>query len=255
MEKLGGRIAIVTGGARGIGAAISRRFAEEGARVVIADVLADEANVLSDEIGDGAACVPLDVRDELAWVAAIEETCRVFGPPTVLVNNAGVLLAKPLVETTLHDWECVVGVNQTGVFLGTRAVASSMIEAGGGSIINMSSVDGLGGMPYMSAYVATKFAVRGLTKVAALELAPHNIRVNSIHPGAIDTPMTHPPGSEFSLDAAFRPIIPLGRVGVPDEVAKLALFLASEDSSYCTGGEFVVDGGWTASVPLPVAAS
>lgn len=248
------RVAIVTGGSGGIGAAIARSFLDEGALVVVADVSPESAASRSEQVDDRFASITTDVCREDDWLQLLERTQRLFGAPTVLVNNAGVLRHGPLIDTTLNEWNEVIGVNQTGVFLGLRTVAPFMIDVGGGTIINISSVDGLAGMPFMGAYVASKFAVRGLTKVAALELAPHGIRVNSIHPGPIDTAMTRVSDSSSAAEAAFKPIIPLGRIGDPAEVARLAVFLASADSSYCTGAEFVIDGGWTASVPLPALA-
>ncbi|SMC80333.1 glucose 1-dehydrogenase [Lentzea albidocapillata] len=246
--RLDGKVALITGAARGQGAAAARRFAAEGARVMITDVLDDQGKELAAELG--AEYCHLDVSSEDGWADAVEFTVATFGDVTVLVNNAGILHFSALADTTLADYQRVIGINQVGTFLGMRAVVSSMKQAGGGSIVNVSSVEGLGGMPYLVAYTASKFAIRGMTKVAAMELGQHGIRVNSVHPGAIDTPMVS--------EALGRPIdvspigkkLALRRIGQPEDVANVVLFLASDDSAYCTGGEFVVDGGATATHAL-----
>lgn len=240
--RLDGAVAIVTGGTRGIGASQVERFVAEGARVVIADVLAEDGQTLADRLGTSASFVTLDVRDEAAWAGAVEHARVWAGGIDVLVNNAGIGYVEPLATMSMSAFERVVAVNQTGVFLGMRAVASMMAARGRGSIVNVSSVLGLMGVPTSLAYAATKFSVTGMTKVAAVELAAHGIRVNSIHPGIIETPMSHgaPPGSSSLMD------VPLGRFGRAEEVANLTLFLASDESSYCTGAEFVIDGGLTA---------
>jgi 3alpha(or 20beta)-hydroxysteroid dehydrogenase len=230
-----------------MGAAEARLFVSEGAKVVVADVLDVEGHALADELGKGVRFVELDVTQESAWDEAIREAAATFGPVNVLVNNAGIALFSPIAGMSLDDYLKVVMVNQVGVFLGMRAVIPEMIKGGGGSIINVSSIDGLLGTPMGCAYVASKFAVRGMTKVAALELASAGIRVNSIHPGGVRTPMLDfLPGVD--LASLIAPTIPLGRVAEPDEVARLALFLASAESSYCTGSEFVIDGGLTCGV-------
>ncbi|SDO43261.1 glucose 1-dehydrogenase [Lentzea jiangxiensis] len=246
--RLNGKVALITGSARGQGAAAARRFAAEGARVVITDVLDEKGKELAAELG--AEYCHLDVSSEESWAEAIALTTSAFGDITVLVNNAGVLHFSALAETTLADYRRVIGINQVGTFLGMRAVVPSMRRAGGGSIVNVSSVEGLGGMPYLVAYTASKFAIRGMTKVAAMELGQHGIRVNSVHPGAIDTPMVS--------EALGRPIdvspigkkLALRRIGQPEDVANVVLFLAGDESAYCTGGEFVVDGGATATHAL-----
>jgi 3alpha(or 20beta)-hydroxysteroid dehydrogenase len=247
MGRLDGKVAIVTGAARGQGAAEARRFAGEGARVVLADVL-DDVKAVADELGDHGYAVTLDVTDEAAWARVVEEVVGTFGRVDVLVNNAAIYrFGTPLVDLTLDAYRQVVEVNQIGVFLGMRAVAPGMTRGGGGSIVNISSLAGLSGQPGAVAYVASKFAVRGMTKVAALELGPAGIRVNSIHPGVIDTPMIAGVVERFPVRH-----IPAQRVGVPDDVAEVALFLASDESSFCSGAEFVVDGGHSAGLGLPL---
>ena len=246
--RLSGKVALITGAARGQGAAAARRFVAEGARVMITDVLDDQGKELSAELG--AEYCHLDVSSEDEWAEAVAYTVQTFGDITVLVNNAGILHFSALAETKLADYQRVIGINQVGTFLGMRTIVPSMRAAGGGSIVNVSSVEGLGGMPYLVAYTASKFAIRGMTKVAAMELGQHGIRVNSVHPGAIDTPMVS--------EALGRPIdvspigkkLALRRIGQPEDVANVVLFLASDDSAYCTGGEFVVDGGATATHAL-----
>lgn len=246
--RLDGKVALITGAARGQGAAAARRFVAEGARVMLTDVLDDQGKDLAAELG--AEYCHLDVSSEDEWASAVEQTVAAFGEITVLVNNAGVLHFSALADTTLADYQRVIGINQVGTFLGMRAVVPSMTRAGGGSIVNVSSVEGLGGMPYLVAYTASKFAIRGMTKVAAMELGQHGIRVNSVHPGAIDTPMV---GEALGRPVDISPIgkkVALRRVGQPEDVANVVLFLASDDSAYCTGGEFVVDGGATATHAL-----
>src|SRR5689334_14257734 len=246
--RLDGRIALITGAARGQGAAAARRFVEEGARVMLTDVLDDQGKELAAELG--AEYCHLDVSNEDEWAEAVAFTISTYGDITVLVNNAGVLHFSALAETKLADYQRVIGINQVGTFLGMRAVVESMTRAGGGSIVNVSSVEGLAGMPYLVAYTASKFAIRGMTKVAAMELGQHGIRVNSVHPGAINTPMV---GEALGRPVDISPIgkkVALRRVGQPDDVAGVVLFLASDESAYCTGAEFAVDGGATATHAL-----
>ena len=247
MGRLDGKVALISGGARGQGAAEARLFVAEGASVVMGDVLDDEGKALADDLGERAVFVHHDVTSEDDWAAAVASTTQQFGRLDVLVNNAGIFRVSPIAMTSLDDYMTVVKVNQVGVFLGMKSVVPAMVEAGGGSIINISSIAGLQGSAATISYSSTKWAVRGMTKVAALELAPFNIRVNSIHPGIIDTPMLEG-FSVFGPDVVERlaGAIPLGRIAHADDVAKLALYLASDDSSYSTGSEFVVDGGMTA---------
>jgi 3alpha(or 20beta)-hydroxysteroid dehydrogenase len=230
-----------------MGAAESRLFVAEGASVVVADVLTAEGEILAKELGDRAHFVFLDVTDESAWARCIDEVTSMFGALDVLVNNAGVASLAPIVGTTTAEYLRVVGVNQLGVFLGMRTAIPAMSKSGNGSIINISSIEGLGGSPMAIAYAASKFAVRGMTKVAALELAPAGIRVNSIHPGGVRTPMLDSIGGADTA-ALVVPSIPMKRLATAEEIALLALFLASDESSYCTGSEFIADGGVTAGV-------
>ncbi|MGW7261905.1 SDR family NAD(P)-dependent oxidoreductase [Streptomyces sp. NPDC054842] len=257
MGKLDGRVVIVTGAARGQGEQEARLFVAEGARVVLADVLDDQGKALAEEIG--ARYVRLDVSREDDWRAAVEAAKEAYGRIDGLVNNAGILRFNELVRTPLEEFEEVVRVNQTGVFLGIRTVAPEIAAAGGGTVVNTASFAGLTGMAYVGAYAATKHAIVGLTRVAALELAARNIRVNAVCPGAIDTAMSNPaqldPGADVvdgaeALDAVYSKLVPLGRIGRPEEVARLALFLSCEDSSYITGQPFVIDGGWLAGVSV-----
>lgn len=266
MGKLDGRTVLITGAARGQGEQEARLFAAEGARVVIADVLDGPGEALARELrserGAGAArFVHLDVSREEDWQAAVADTRDAFGKIDGLVNNAGILRFNELVSTPLEEFEQVVRVNQVGAFLGIRTVAPEIAAAGGGTIVNTASYTGLTGMAYVGAYAATKHAVLGLTKVAALELAAKGIRVNAVCPGAVDTAMTDPTALDPHPDAdpeasraavagLYKKLVPLGRIGRPEEVAALALFLTSEDSSYITGQPFVIDGGWLAGVSL-----
>ncbi|WP_097882421.1 SDR family NAD(P)-dependent oxidoreductase [Streptomyces sp. st140] len=258
MGKLDGRVVLVTGAARGQGEQEARLFAAEGARVVVADVLVEQGEALAKELGaDVARFVRLDVGDEQDWAAAVAEAKNAFGKIDGLVNNAGILRFNELVNTPLAEFEQVVRVNMTGAFLGIRAVAPEIEAAGGGTIVNTSSYTGLTGMPLVGAYAATKHAVLGLTRVAAMELAGKGVRVNAVCPGAVDTAMSNPSlldpdadlaTSDAALEAYYRKLLPMGRIGRPEEVAALVLFLTCEDSSYITGQPFVVDGGWLAGV-------
>ncbi|MCO1579236.1 glucose 1-dehydrogenase [Crossiella sp. SN42] len=246
--RLDGKVALVTGAARGLGEAVARRFVAEGARVVLADIADDTGTVLAAELGSQARYRHLDVGSEDDWAGVVAETVADFGRIDVLVNNAAVLHFAPLAQTTLADYERVVRVNQVGCFLGMRSVIPVMTGARRGSIVNLSSVEGLAGMPTLSAYTATKFAIRGMTKVAALELAAQGVRVNSVHPGAMDTSMAGEALGGIELDrGAMGKLVPMKRIGQPAEVANVVLFLASDESSYCTGGEFAADGGATAT--------
>ncbi|WP_019811848.1 glucose 1-dehydrogenase [Saccharomonospora halophila] len=250
MGRLSGKVALITGAARGQGAAAARRFVDEGARVMLTDVTDDEGRNVAAALGDAAGYEHLDVTDEGQWSAVVARTVSAFGSLDVLVNNAGLLHFAELAHTELADYERVVRVNQTGTFLGMRSVVEPMTAAGGGSIVNVSSVEGLAGMPLVSAYTASKFAIRGMTKVAALELGDKGIRVNSVHPGMIDTDMVRTAlgGDVDASPAVVR--LALKRMGRPEEIAAMAAFLACDDSSYCTGGEYPVDGGATATHAL-----
>jgi len=229
-----------------MGAAEARRFVAEGARVVVGDVDDEAGAELAASLGEAATFVPLDVTDEAAWSAAVAGAQAAYGRLDVLVNNAGILSVAPMVLTDAQMFMDVVRINQLGVFLGMRAVVAPMTEAGGGSIINISSVAGLIGAVGHIAYGASKWAVRGMTKTAALELAPLGIRVNSVHPGMVDTAMLDNYRALGAPDQRLAQSVPLKRLARPEDVAELVLYLASDDSRYSTGSEFVVDGGMTA---------
>lgn len=245
-NRLAGKVAIVTGGAQGQGAEIARQFVAEGAKVYIADVADDLGKALADELGDSARFRHHDVSDEDSWIALVEEVDATFGPVNVLANNAGILRFADIEKMTKEEYLLLVNVNQLGTFLGMKSVARTMRKNGGGSIINASSVEGLAGMASLTGYVATKWAIRGMTKAAAMELGPKGIRVNSIHPGMIDTPMTRPHGGDAAMEfGASR--VPLRRVGYPEDIAPLYVFLASDESAYINGAEIAIDGGVTAT--------
>ena len=247
MARLDGKVAIITGAARGMGFSHAERFVEEGASVVIADVLADEAKVAADKLGPQARAAAIDVRRERDWARLVEFTKAEFGPPTVLVNNAGIVARAPFLQTSEADYRRVIDVNQVGVFLGMKAVAPAMLEAGGGSIVNITSVEGLIGSPRVLAYAASKHAVVGMTKVAALELATLGVRVNGVAPGGVDTPMIDAVrDTGLDPEELLSATTPMGRIARPEEITAVVLFLASDESSYCTGATFNVDGGWLA---------
>lgn len=250
MSSLEGKVAIITGASNGIGAAAARLFAEREARVVLADVVDDKGEELASEIGDATRFVHLDVRSEEDWQKAVDFAVSEFGKLNVLFNNAGVPGLQPFADMSLQDYMQTVEVNQIGVFLGMKAVLQPMKAAGGGSIINTSSLMGITGLANAMSYCASKFAVTGMTKVAAIELGPLNIRVNSLHPGSVYTNMLANSGlAAEDADNQFA-ATPAGRVGQPRELAAMAAYLASDDSSYSTGAEFVVDGGLNAGPPL-----
>lgn len=238
MALFEGNSVVVTGGARGIGAEIVRIFAAKGASVVIADVLTAEGEALAAEFGPRALFVHLDVANEAEWHSLLAEAEQAFGPVAVLVNNAGILDVSPIIDQQPKAFQHVLDVNLFGPWLGMHVCGSSLQKAGNGVIINISSTAGLIGYADLGAYVASKWGLRGLTKTAALEFAPHGIRVCSIHPGPIHTPMTA--GFDDSLTAGQ----PIPRFGEPVEVAEMALFIA-RDATYSTGSEFVIDGGAT----------
>jgi 3alpha(or 20beta)-hydroxysteroid dehydrogenase len=247
--RLDGKVALISGGARGQGATAARRFVAEGARVAIGDILDDDGKTLASELDDAGLYVHLDVTLEDDWSSAVSAAERTFGRVDVLLNNAGILAFGKIEDSSLEDYMRIVNVNQVGVFLGMKAAVPAMKRAGGGSIINISSVEGLRGLPRLTAYTASKFAVRGMTKSAAVELGRHKIRVNSVHPGFIDTPMTRAQGLEgVDVDKLFEAGVPLRRAGTPEDIVNMVVFLASDESSYCTGAEFIVDGGATSFV-------
>lgn len=241
--RLHGKVALITGAARGQGEAEARLFAREGAKVVLADVLDAEGEAVAKDIGDAARYVHLDVSSEHDWRHAIA-TAEDVGPLNVLVNNAAILRFNAIVDTTLEEYLQVVMVNQVGTFLGIRSAVEPMKRAGGGSIVNISSIDGIGSKNSLVSYSSSKGAVRSMTKTAALELGQFGIRVNSVHPGGVFTRMTGDVTKDV-LDMAHAQLA-LQRAAMPEEIATTVLFLASNDASYCTGGEFVVDGGWLA---------
>ncbi|CAM3202852.1 glucose 1-dehydrogenase [Nocardioides dubius] len=246
MGRLAGKVAIVTGGAQGQGAAIVRAFVGEGAKVVIADVAEIQGKELADELGESALFVRHDVSDLVSWEAVVATTVAEFGPVNVLANNAGILRFGEIETQPQEEYELLFRVNQLGVFLGMKAVAKVMRENGGGSIINASSIEGLAGMASCAGYTATKFAIRGMTKAAALELGPKGIRVNSVHPGMIDTGMTRIHGGDAAMEYGASKVA-LKRVGNPGDIAPLYVYLASDESSFVTGAEIAVDGGATAT--------
>jgi len=249
MGKLIDKVAIVTGAARGQGEAIARLFVEEGAKVVLGDILDEQGRAVASDLGDAASYVHLDVTNETDWKNAVAAASQ-FGDLNVLINNAGIDHHVSIVDTTLEDYLRVIRINQVGTFLGIREVIEPMKKANGGSIVNTSSAAGLVAQNGHIAYVASKWAVRGMTKTAAIELGRYGIRVNSIHPGGIDTPMANPTGLKREiLDTAFKNY-PIPRIGTALEIARLAVFLASDDSSYSTGGEFTADGGMAAGIVL-----
>lgn len=243
MSRLENKISIITGAAQGMGASHVHAFIKEGSRVVLTDLNEEKGQALASELGDNVLFVKQDVTSEADWQRVIDATEAHFGSVDILVNNAGITQSKSLLETSLHDYQRIVEINQVSVFLGMKAVVPSMIKAGGGSIVNISSINGLVGGAI--GYTDTKFAVRGMSKAAALECAAHNIRVNSVHPGVIETPMIMQ-GDTKSAVEAFSKHIPLRRIAKPEEVSSLVLYVASDESSYCTGSEFVMDGGITA---------
>ncbi len=242
MGRVDGKVAIISGGAQGMGEAHARLLVAEGAKVVVSDILDEKGKALADELGEAARYVHLDVTQPEEWQAAVALAVNEFGSLNVLVNNAGIVNGSPIAKFRLDKWRQILDVNLTGTFLGIQASVDAMIAAGGGSIINVSSVEGLRGAPWAHGYVASKWGVRGLAKSAALELAPHKIRVNSLHPGLVRTPMTEGIPEDMVK-------MPLGRAADPYEVATFVLFLASDEASYATGAEFVVDGGLVADVP------
>jgi len=243
MGRLEGKVCLITGAARGQGASEARLFAREGALVWLTDVLDDDGARVAAEIGGSYR--HLDVRDETAWSELVDEIVAAHGRIDVLVNNAGIFATGRHFEIDPQEFARVMDVNCMGVFLGMRAVSPIMREAGSGSIVNISSLAGLRGGVGAFAYHTSKWAVRGMTKAAAVENGRRNVRVNSIHPGLIDTDMMHQlPGAEDEMRLTRR--VPLGRAAAADEVAQLALYLASDESSYSTGSEFIVDGGLNA---------
>lgn len=243
MARLEGKVAIITGAAQGMGAAHAQKFIKEGAKVVLTDLNEEKGKALAAELGSNALFIKHNVTSEADWATVVAEAEGAFGPVNVLVNNAGITMAKSILQTTEEEYRRIVDINQVSVFLGMKAIIPSMQKAGGGSIVNISSMNGL--VAGAIGYTDTKFAVRGMTKAAAIECAHYGIRVNSVHPGVIATPMIMQEDTKAAVEA-FAQHIPLKRVAQSEEVSNMVLFLASDDSSYSTGSEFVVDGGMTA---------
>ncbi len=251
MARLDSKVCLVTGAGRGLGAAVCEWMINEGATVVAADINAANGSACADRLGARASFVELDVTCEKSWDSAVSGVLEKFGRIDVLVNNAGMLWIGPLIGNSLEDYNRVVAVNQTGPFLGMRAVLPAMVEVKRGSIVNVSSMNGIRGMPGESVYCATKHAVIGMTRSVALEVAELGIRVNAVCPGAMDTPMIE----EADLGAvdqsnadALKPMVPFKRLASAAEVAEVVGFLASDAASYCSGAEFVVDGAWTSGL-------
>ena len=246
MGKVDGKVAIITGAASGMGYRHAERFVEEGAKVIIGDINAEVGEKLAAELGENATFVKLDVTSAEDWENAVKIAEEKYGPVNVLVNNAGMGIFKWTAKMTEAEFRKVLDINTVSVFLSYKDVVPSMEKAGGGSIINISSVDGLYGAPRSMAYSASKFAVTGMTKVGALEFGTrYNIRVNSVHPGVIRTPLAA--DGEAAIEG-FKDRILLGRMGTTDEASNMVLFLASDDSSYCTGTQFLIDGGLTSCI-------
>lgn len=243
MARLQDKVIIITGAAQGMGATHARLCIEAGAKVVLTDINTEKGQALAAELGNQALFIQHNVTSEDDWTQVIAATQAYFGTINVLVNNAGITQSKSILETSLDDYRRILEINQVSVFLGMKAVIPSMQASKQGSIINISSINGLVGGAI--GYTDSKFAVRGMTKAAALECAPFGIRVNSVHPGVIATPMIMQGDTKAAVEA-FAKSIPLRRVAQPEEVSSLVLYLASDDSSYSTGSEFIVDGGLTA---------
>jgi len=250
MGRLDGKVALISGGARGQGAAEAQLCAREGAKVVLGDVLDAQGKQVEAEIrasGGAATYVHLDVTREADWREAVETAVHNYGKLDVLVNNAGIVIRKGIEDTSEEDWDRIMAVNAKGVFLGTKHAIPAMRRAGGGSIVNISSTAGLVGSPYGSAaYTASKGAVRLFTKVTAIQHAQDNIRCNSVHPGPIETPMLQESLAEPTRREDFLQRTPLGRIGTPEDIAYGVLYLVSDESSFVTGSELVIDGGRTA---------
>ena len=247
--RLEGKVALISGGARGMGAAEAKLFAREGAKIVIGDILENEGRRTEAEINEtGGEClfVPLDVTDETQWENAVSEAVGRFGRLDILVNNAGISGRANVEDTTVELWDRVMDINAKGVFLGTKAAIPHMRKYGGGSIINISSIWGIVGSGASASYHASKGAVRLFTKSTAIQYARESIRANSIHPGPIATPMTETSRADRELNQRMLASTPMGRWAQPEEVAYGALYLASDESSFVTGSELVIDGGWTA---------
>jgi 3alpha(or 20beta)-hydroxysteroid dehydrogenase len=242
MGRLDGKVAIITGAASGMGVRHAEMYVEEGAKVVLADIAVEAGQKLADKLGANARFFKLNVASFEEWNEVVKFTEAEFGPIDILVNNAGIGIFKLMDDLTIEDYTKTMDVNTTSIFYSLKTVVPSMRKAGGGSIINISSVDGLRGAPTAMAYCSSKFAVNGITRCAAAELGADKIRVNTVHPGVIKTPMAEQ-GEIAEIIAALEAQIPLGRAGTTDEVSHLVVFLGSDESTFCTGSEFVIDGG------------
>lgn len=256
MGRLSGKVAIITGGSQGMGEATVRQFVKAGAKVLIADILDEKGRALAEELGDHVIYQHMDVSSKADWDAAVERAEECFGKLNVLVNNAGILHVASLVDTTEDDFMRVVRINQLGPMLGMQAVVEPMKRAGCGSIVNISSFEGFQAKNGLTAYVSTKWALRGMTKSAAIELGRYNIRVNSVHPGGVHTPMSGATSAEpdDQVNALYAKH-PIPRVGLPDEIAAISLFLATDEATYTTGSEILADGGWNAGTVLELLPS
>ncbi len=240
-RRLEGKVALISGGARGLGESNARAMIAQGAKVVLGDILDVEGEALAKELGDDAVYLHLDVTDRAQWAAAVDTALKTFGKLNVLVNNAGIVNFAPIGEFTPEQWDNVIAINLTGVFNGINAAVDALKAAAPSSIINISSTAGLQGYTALPGYNAAKFGVRGLTKSVALDLGTSNVRCNSVHPGAVATPMT----AGLNLDQKH---VAQRRIGRPEELSHLVVYLASDESSFSTGAEFVADGGETAGL-------
>lgn len=248
-NRVAGKVAIITGAARGQGEAEARLFASEGAQVIVADVLDEQGQAVAADIGDAATFVHLDVSSESDWAAATA-AAKDLGGASVLVNNAAILTPAAIEDTSLDDYLKVISVNQVGTFLGMKAVFEQMKSKGGGAIVNISSIDGMQSKNGLISYTASKFAIRGMTKTAAIEWGRYGIRVNSVHPGGVNTPMGNPMADPTAEKEPYQ-FQAINRIGKPEEIAAAVLFLASDEASYVTGAELSVDGGWRAGLITP----
>lgn len=251
MARLAGKVAIITGAAQGMGAATARLFAAEGARVVLCDVIEDKGQETAAEIGESAVFEKLDVRSEADWDRVVAATVERFGQLDILINNAAIVHFSPIEAMPAEDIERVLAINVMGTMLGAKYAAREMTKAGRGVIVNISSVDGLRGCNGLSAYTASKWAVRGLSKSLAYELGPRGIRVCTVHPGGVNTQMGNPTGLTGDAVNVGYERVPLQRIGEPEEIARASLFIASDDASYISGAELAVDGGWSAGYYQP----
>jgi 3alpha(or 20beta)-hydroxysteroid dehydrogenase len=247
-RRLEGKVAIITGGSRGMGEATVRKFVEEGAKVLIGDVQDEAGQALAKELGAAVRYCHLDIADEAAWQAALKMAEDAFGPVTALVNNAAINAFRSILDIDKATFMNVLEVNLGGTFLGVKIVGGAMVRRRKGAIVNISSVDGMRGANTLSAYISSKWGVRGLTKAAAMEFGPRGVRVNSIHPGGVYTAMGNPTGQSLEETNKAYGMVPLQRIGMPNEVAQASAFLVSDEASYIHGAELTVDGGWVAGV-------